>query len=210
MSTQPQPVMIKPQRKILGLNTSGSGSTGQQNPQTGAITVNTVEHDTAIIADAVVEERHSDEMVVTEHPVEVGSVVADHAYKLPARLELHYAWARGSPQNKSLDQDFLNNLYNTILGIEAGRILCNVTTGKRTYGNMLIVGLSTMSDKENENILSLRIAMQEILMASTQQVELTPAAVQAAPQRTGPVASQGPVGLQPASNFNAPAFEAIP
>ena len=32
-------------------------------------------------ADVTIEERHEDSLVVTQHPVETGSSIADHAYK---------------------------------------------------------------------------------------------------------------------------------
>jgi hypothetical protein len=45
-----------------------------------------------IEADAVIEEQHSDSVEITQHPVEVGSYISDHAYKKPAELTITMGW----------------------------------------------------------------------------------------------------------------------
>jgi hypothetical protein len=205
VSSSPVPVSIKPLRNIIGVGTAGStpGQTGANNVITSVTTNST----TTLVADAVVEEIHDDELVITEHPVEQGSTIADHAYKLPARLELTYAWSAGSNQNTAAGDPlaFLKNLYQQILGFMVNRTLCTVNTGKRIYKSMLVKTARTTSDKENENSLTVRIGLQEILMATTQLVPLTPAAAQAIPQKTAPVTNKGNTQLQPGSQFNGTA-----
>jgi len=44
-------------------------------------------------AQVVVEEQHSDTLQITDHPVEFGSNVADHAFKRPSSLVLKYGWS---------------------------------------------------------------------------------------------------------------------
>lgn len=46
-----------------------------------------------IIAQATVEEQHSDELRITEHPVEEGAAIADHAYKMPAEVTIRGIWS---------------------------------------------------------------------------------------------------------------------
>ena len=46
-----------------------------------------------IKAQATVRELHNDELEVTEHPVEVGAMISDHAFKRPAELVLEIAWS---------------------------------------------------------------------------------------------------------------------
>jgi len=201
MSTAPTPVAIKPYRAIMGVAVGGaSGSLSSSNPGLIQTTVNT--QTTTLIADAVIEEKHEDEMIITEHPVEVGSTIADHAYAMPAKLELTYSWAEGSPQNASKDLSFLKNLYQQFLGLQKSATLCTVNTGKRIYKNMLMRSVATTSDRENENSLTIVVLLQEILMATTQIVPLTTAAQQALPGQTAPVVNQGNVSLQQAPTFN--------
>jgi hypothetical protein len=199
------PVVIKPLRNIVGVGTAGSGLGPTVGNTIKSVSTNST---TTIVADAVVEELHDDEMAITEHPVEVGSVIADHAYNLPAALSLTYAWSAGSSQNKGSSGDplaFLKKLYQQLLGLKTSATFCSVNTGKRVYQNMLIKRISTRSDKDNENSMTVNIVLQEILLATTQVIPLAPAAAQAIPQKTSPTVNQGATQLQPAPNFNSAA-----
>lgn len=203
----PLPVEIRPVRNIIGINPAGSSpGSGQINPngQIGdtGVSVNTAT--TKIVADAVIRELHEDELEVTEQPVEAGAAITDHAYKLPSSLELEYGWARASKQNVQLDPSFLKALYDQVLGLQVNRILCTVNTGKRIYTNMLVRRIVTESDKEQENILWLKLLMKEVLVVpKTVAVPLTDQAVQGLPQQTAATIPQGDHNLQPATNFNA-------
>jgi len=46
-----------------------------------------------IIAQAVIEEQHQDEMEVTVHPVETGAPITDHAFIRPAHLVMTLMWS---------------------------------------------------------------------------------------------------------------------
>lgn len=152
--------------------------------------------------DAVVEEQHTDDMLITEHPVEVGSTITDHAYRLPAQLNLTAVTALGSPKNATHDAAFLSQLYQKLLTLQASVTVLPVQTGKRFYPNMLIKSLRVDTDKRTENMLSLQIALQELLFASATVVTVTPMSNQANPQKTAGVVNQGSVNTQPAPNFN--------
>jgi len=166
------------------------------------ILVRPVRNVNGIFADAVVEELHSDESEITEHPVEVGSVIADHMYKLPSELALTYVWSMGSVQNTSRDNSFLKSIYQQFLTLKDSATLMQVITGKRVYKNMVVRSLAVRTDKETENLLELRIGLREIILATTQTVPLTPAAQQALAQITAPPVSQGQQNLQVGTNFN--------
>jgi hypothetical protein len=81
------------------------------------------------------------------------------------------------------------------------RIACTVNAGKRIYQNMLIRALPTRSDRENS--LEIWVFMQEIIIATTHSYLLSPAAMQAVPQKTAPVLNPGTLSLQSAPNFNS-------
>ena len=154
-----------------------------------------------IQADAVVEERHDDESVITENPVENGSVTNEHAYDLSQELELTYVWSAGSPQAQG-QVSFLNSMYGKFLNLKQAKIFLAVVTGKRMYRNMLIKGISETTDKETENILMLRITLKQLLLADTQTLAISSAAQMTIPQKTMPTVNGGTVSLQPAPNFN--------
>lgn len=154
-------------------------------------------------ADIVPQEEHEDEMEITRQPIEQGSVVSDHAYKLPAELELVYGWSLGSAQNTSGDPGYLRNIYSTLLSLQAAATAFTIYTGKRIYKNMLIRGMREATDREHENAMVLHIRFQQALFAVTTALTLTAAAKQALPQKTAPVISQGPVSLLPGANYNS-------
>lgn len=62
-----------------------------------------------IIAQAVIEEMHQDEMEVTTHPVETGAPITDHAFVRPSHLILTLMWSNSPPIAQSLT--------NTLAGI---------------------------------------------------------------------------------------------
>lgn len=47
----------------------------------------------AIVAQITLEEHHTDEMQITDHPVEKGAIISDHAYKLPAEVRITCGWS---------------------------------------------------------------------------------------------------------------------
>lgn len=57
-----------------------------------------------IVAQATIEERHLDRLELTEHPIEQGAAITDHAYILPAEVVLRLGWS-ASP---SIGPNFFN------------------------------------------------------------------------------------------------------
>jgi hypothetical protein len=173
----PQTTLIKPQRSLAG-----------------------------IIADAVIEEISVDEKVITQHPVEQGSTISEHAFDKPAELSLVYVWSMSSDQNNDGEGlTFLRDIYEQLLNLKIQGEPFDVITGKRSYKNMLIEMLKVGTDKSSENILLVYITCKEVIIVTTQTVQLSDAASQAVPEKTSPDTQQGQVQLQPGDNFNATA-----
>ncbi len=160
-----------------------------------------------IFADAVLEERHDDESVITENPVEDGSTTNDHAYDLQQECELTYVW---SPSGSHSDgqPSYLDNVYKQFLTLKQAKILLHVVTGKRTYDNMLVKHIGEVTDKDTENILMLRISLRELLLTFTQTVSISSANQQSMPEKTAPTINSGSASLQPGNNFNMAAAPA--
>lgn len=156
-----------------------------------------------IVADAVMLEDHDDELVMTDHPVEQGAVITDHAYKMPAVLVLLYGWSNSSDQPSAQNNPtFLKGLYEKLLALQFNRVLVTVLTGKREYRNMLLRRVKTLSDKDNENSMTVRVECREVIMAQTTVVLLTDTTVQAFPQKTASPLARGDVSTSPATNWN--------
>jgi hypothetical protein len=150
-----------------------------------------------IFADVTVEENHRDEVIITQHPVEGGGVITDHAYKRPAELEIRCGFSNSSAGYVG----YVQEQYRALLGLQLARQPFTVYTGKRRYQNMLTRGLSVVTDPHSENILMASVALQEIVIVSTQTTgagqsgSAAPGANgdQADPASTGSVTNSGSV-----------------
>lgn len=67
-----------------------------------------------VIPQVTIEEEHMDEMEITEHPVEQGSNIADHAFNRPALLVIRAGWSN-SPSGSS-------GVLNAAMGYAAAQI----------------------------------------------------------------------------------------
>lgn len=128
-----------------------------------------------IVPAVVVSEKHSDTLEITEHPVETGAAISDHAYKRPSEVVMEVGFAGGG----SL-LDFASNLtstsllglspreyYEQLLNLQADRVPFDVVTGKRIYKNMLLRAMEVTTDKATENVLSAVLTMREVIITST-------------------------------------------
>lgn len=175
---------------------------------------------TKIIADAVLEERGLDELVITDHPVERGTVISDHAYKSPLELNLTYSWSGASSQNtgnlpgtilrqiRVIPQfndgsKFLRSIYQSFIQLQEEVVLLDVYTGKRIYNNMLIKSISMFTDRTTEHVLVLTIVLKEVIIANTRLVTVSPSQKQQLfPQRTQTPQNNGSQQIQPSTKVN--------
>jgi len=129
----------------------------------------------------VVREKHTDGLEITEHPVEVGAAIADHAYKRPSEVVMDVGFAGGgslldffdttsiglsTPLNSMSPKD----VYDALLKMQSDRQPLDVVTGKRKYSNMLISSLEVTTDRTTENVLSAVVTLREVIITSTTMV----------------------------------------
>ena len=141
------------------------------------------------VADVTVEEEHTDELTITDHPVEYGASITDHSYKMPARLVLRLGWSNSSPQ--ATDDDYVREVYANMLALQADRSPFDVTTGKRQYTNMLFQTLSMTTTEETENSLQLTASLREVIIVQTQFTTTPDATNMADPSKTQDVQPSG-------------------
>jgi hypothetical protein len=162
-------------------------------------------------AQVTVEEEHDDELVITEHPVEQGAAITDHAYKRPAELRVRVGWSASGGlilggAGAAADPP---SIYAEILTLQSSRRPFTVYTGKRSYDNMLIASLRTRTDSKLETSLVADITFRQILLVNTQTVSGTiqgsSAKVNtlpvnlASPQSNQPAVQQGTTQTVPAT-----------
>lgn len=192
-----------------------------------------------IVAQVTLEERHSDELEISVHPVEQGAAIADHAFKKPAEVIIRCAWsdspsgpgsiisqavgvgaAVGGTAGRVLagipgavqaaqsllggnDQGQVKQIYQKLLQLQSDRVPFDVMTGKRSYTNMLMRSLHVDTDQHSENILSVTMVLQQVLIMTTQAVSVPsdPSAM-SDPEDTAPIEDMGAQSLQPDANMS--------
>ena len=110
----------------------------------------------------VVQELHRDAMQITMHPVETGAPVADHAFAMPATVELVCGWSDSTAQATG----YVQEVYQSLLKLRNSRKPFNISTGKRQYTNMLMPMLTVKTDAESEYALEVVALCQELLLTS--------------------------------------------
>jgi hypothetical protein len=127
-------------------------------------------------AKVTIEEICNDDLEITEHPIEQGASITDHAFVKPATVSMQVIFTEL--------QAPLAETYANFLALQASREPFTVVTGKRTYNNMLIKSLTEINDAQTENILSLRLRLQEIFIVDLETVSVSKPSQQASPAVT--------------------------
>jgi hypothetical protein len=165
----------------------------------------------SISAYVTIEEQHTDELTITQHPVEQGAAITDHAYKNPAQLVIRAGWSNASLPSlgdavlAALGGDigalarpsYAQEVYEKLLKLQSARAPFDIYTGKRRYKNMLMRSLATTTDQKTENVLIVTAAFQEVILVQTQATTLPDPSAQADPSKTAAVQNAGVKQLTP-------------
>lgn len=144
--------------------------------------------------DVISEEQHTDELLITDHPVEQGSVISDNAVKQPALVVLQVGFTMSGTNRSAIKKTAgaMQRFYAFFLKIQVDRTPFTVYTSKRVYPNMLLKSIATRTDVANSFSLPLTLVCREIIIAQTSSVSVSgDQAVQAAPQDTTPTVQGG-------------------
>ncbi len=131
----------------------------------------------AITVQVIISEETNDTLSITKQPVQTGASITDHSFKEPTVLSM-----RILQQNNNLVSGFLSTfsgnglaaIYQDFLDLQSKRSPFTVITKKRIYKNMLIAVLRQNTDKSTENILSLDITLQEVILVSIGVSQISP------------------------------------
>jgi hypothetical protein len=145
-----------------------------------------------ILPDVVVEEQHRDVLVITDHPVERGAAISDHAFKLPVEVEIRCGFSNSTVA----DEGYVQAVYQEFLDLQASRVPFDVFTGKRVYSNMLIRSLQVTTDEHSESALLVIAGLREVIIADTSTTSSPPQSAQASPQQTAGIVNTGSKQLQ--------------
>ena len=158
-----------------------------------------------LFADVTVEEKHKDELKITEHPTEVGTPINDHAYKEAPEVSMKVGWSESAGKLNGLVGDSflsgntsLNIVYQTLIQLQESAVPLVISTGKRLYTNMLIKSLGCTTDLQNENVLMIDLTFKKINLVQTSETEVL-VENQANPAETSGVSDGGTVQPKQAS-----------
>lgn len=175
-------------------------------------------------AQVTIEEVHTDELEITDQPIEQGARISDHAYVRPAELVIQCAWS-DSPSNIGVFDGLIGAVTGTIAGVgaffggedvtqsramyekllalQADRTPFEVYTGKRVYKNMLIKSLKVTTDKASESSLMLTCVLRQVIIVTTRTLTVgAPPEDQASPEETAPPEDEGDQQLEEADKVN--------
>lgn len=138
-----------------------------------------------LIPDVVMREVGRDELVITDHPVETGAAISDHAFIRPVEIEMVLGWSDSSAGYVG----YCREVYESLLSLQKKREPFSLSTGKRNYQNMLIGSLGVQTDEKSENILMVTARFREVIIVSTQMT--SPKSAQASPEKTGSTTDRG-------------------
>ncbi|KMW73349.1 bacteriophage protein [Photorhabdus luminescens subsp. luminescens] len=158
-----------------------------------------------LVPSVVIAEKHTDALEITEHPVEIGAAVSDHAYKKPSEITMELGFAGGGSLLDFVDTSKIGlsmglspkETYQKILDLQELREPFNVITGKRTYENMLIKAIEVTTDRHSENVLLCTLTLREVIITSTQKVQVAQKEVMKTGVSTSAVENSGTKTLKP-------------
>lgn len=126
--------------------------------------------DTKYFFDAVLRAEHRRELKTTEHPVQTGAVLTDHAYLLPAKitLEIGMSDAMQSYQTGQWSSDPSKSVsaFQTLLNLQKGRALLTLSTRLNTYKNVLIQSISAVESDQTRASLRATVTFVELFVAT--------------------------------------------
>ncbi len=118
----------------------------------------------ALVAEVTVSEAAEDRLIITQHPVESGATISDHAFKLPVQLRLHVGWSAAYVGGD------VSQVYAQVLALQASRKLFTVYTGKRLYKNMLVAEIRENTTSRTEFTFLADISLEQVIIVNTQVV----------------------------------------
>lgn len=116
-----------------------------------------------IVAHVTIEETERDEVQVTQHPVEQGAPINDHAFKMPEEVAIRAGW---NMQDGDLSAE--SGIYGMLLNWQASFIMFELVTGKRVHHNMLIQSMAVVTNSQTEYALLVDMNCREIILTKTQ------------------------------------------
>lgn len=129
------------------------------------------------IFDAVLDLRHQSTLTITEHPVETGATISDHAFINPRQLTIQIGMSDVAHDiiGDKFSQGNSRSItaYQELKNLQISRMPFQVITRLDTYDNMLIKRMDTADDYTTRWGLKVVIELIEIYIAIVQTVKVS-------------------------------------
>jgi len=138
--------------------------------------------------DAYLKLDHERRLTITEHPVEEGASITDHAFMEPKGLSVEVGMS--DVCTSFIDGQFTERFsrsvsaFSVLERLQADRIPLSIHTKLATYHNMLIENITSPDDYTTVHGLKATVFFREIIVVSTDTVTL-PNRTSTMPQKTG-------------------------
>lgn len=124
----------------------------------------------SLVLDASVSEQHDGDVDVTEHNVEVGANISDHARVKPETLTIE-GIITATPFGKDPSLDYIDEAYAKLRELKDTHELITVITPIRLYKNMIVTKLSVPRSIQTGDALRFNISFKEIRLATVTVVD---------------------------------------
>ncbi|MCB2297800.1 phage baseplate protein [Clostridium tagluense] len=120
---------------------------------------------------------HETNLKITEHPVQTGASISDHAYMEANQVTFDIGMS--DVMQSTVSGQFGDNAsrsvsaYHTLRRLQAERLPIQVVTRLGTYENMLVATLSTVDDNTTTNGLRVIGTLKEIIVVSVSTIKIS-------------------------------------
>jgi hypothetical protein len=182
-------------------------STGSNNNQSATTNPQT-QSPTTYYFDATLRVEHTQELVCTEHPVQVGPAIVDHAYLRPARVVLEVGMSDAMQSFSSSQytggKSKSVSAYQTFKQIQSARVPITLSTRLDTYQNMVLEDVRGTEDSRTFRGFRGSLHFRQIISASVSQTT-----VSVRPDQTDST-NEGTKGVLPVDPTTSGAVATIP
>lgn len=159
----------------------------------------------AITLDATIEETHTLTNTITNHPMEEGSFVTDHAFEEPTKISIQGEITNTPVQILSI----LNGLsqrrieaFEQLTALHKTRDILTIVTGLKIYSNMVMETLDVPRNQQTGGRLQFTATFQEVNKVASQIVGVAPQKI--APAQKDQVQSEQDIGRQETTEATPP------
>lgn len=120
--------------------------------------------------DAFLKESHTGSVRITDHPVQGGASISDHAYNLPDKLTIEIFVSDVMDvlvKNQFSEYDTKSvSAYEVLKELKEARQPLEINTRLRIYEDMIIENMSITDDYKSKHSLRCSVSFRQIIMAS--------------------------------------------